>query len=105
MELEGIHPRLLRELMEVHTETFSNIVQQPWLTDLEIPADYKIANVMPVLKKGWKEDLSIRPCQSDLCAREGYRADPLECHHTARTGQQGHQGKSAQVCERQVLLI
>lgn len=54
---------------------------------------------MPVLKKGWKEDLSIRPCQSDPGAREGHGADPLECHHIACAGQPGDQAQPAEVCE------
>lgn len=46
----------------------------------------------------------MRPCQSDLCAREGHGADPLECHDTARAGKQGDHAQPSQVCERQVLL-
>ncbi|KAK4824550.1 hypothetical protein QYF61_016154 [Mycteria americana] len=37
---DGIHPR-----------------QQSWLTG-EVPADWRLANVIPVYKKGWKEDLA-----------------------------------------------
>ncbi|KAK4832922.1 hypothetical protein QYF61_026565 [Mycteria americana] len=40
---DGIHPRVLRELAE------------SWLTG-EVPADWKLANVMPTYKKGQKED-------------------------------------------------
>lgn len=39
------------------------------------------------LEEGLKEDLSIRPCQCDLSAREGHGADPLECKHTAHMEQ------------------
>lgn len=46
MGLDGIHPRILRELMEVHTINQFPAALADW--DLEIPADSKIANVMPV---------------------------------------------------------
>ena len=52
---DGIHPRVLRELTEVLTKPLSIIYQQPWLTG-EVPVDWKLANVMPIYKKGWKED-------------------------------------------------
>ncbi|KFP53283.1 hypothetical protein N323_11690, partial [Cathartes aura] len=53
---DGIHPRVLRELVEVLTKPFSIIYQQSWLTG-EIPVDWKLANVMPIYKEGRKEDL------------------------------------------------
>ncbi|GAB0184114.1 mitochondrial enolase superfamily member 1 [Grus japonensis] len=55
MGLDGIHPRVLRELVEVLTKPFSIIYQQSWLTR-EVPVDWRLANVMPIYKKGWKED-------------------------------------------------
>ncbi|PKU43509.1 rna-directed dna polymerase from mobile element jockey-like [Limosa lapponica baueri] len=62
--------------------------QQSWLTS-EIPVDWKIANVTPIYKKGWKEDPGyLQACQSDPSAKEGYGADRLQCHHAAHTGQQ-----------------
>ncbi|KAK4810579.1 hypothetical protein QYF61_007316 [Mycteria americana] len=58
---DGIHPRALRELAEVLTKPLSIIYQQSWLTR-EAPTDWRLANVMPMYKKGWKEDLgSYRP--------------------------------------------
>jgi len=53
---DGIHPRVLRELVEVLTKLLSIIYQQSWLTR-EVPADWRLANVMPIYKKGWKGDL------------------------------------------------
>ncbi|GAB0191241.1 mitochondrial enolase superfamily member 1 [Grus japonensis] len=44
---DGIHPRVLRELMEVLTKF--------WLTG-EVPVDWKLASGIPICKKGQKED-------------------------------------------------
>ncbi|KAK4817860.1 LOW QUALITY PROTEIN: hypothetical protein QYF61_001529 [Mycteria americana] len=49
------HPRVLKELAEVLTKPLSIIYQQSWLTG-EVPADWRLANVTPIYKKGWKED-------------------------------------------------
>ncbi|XP_074998798.1 TBC1 domain family member 7 isoform X1 [Calonectris borealis] len=53
--LDGIHPRVLRELVEVLTKPLSILYQQPWLTG-EVPVDWRLANVTPIYKKGRKED-------------------------------------------------
>ncbi|KAK4807143.1 hypothetical protein QYF61_018484 [Mycteria americana] len=52
---DEIHPRVLKELAEVLTKPLSIIYQQSWLTG-EVPADWRLANVMPIFKKGRKED-------------------------------------------------
>ncbi|GAB0179808.1 mitochondrial enolase superfamily member 1 [Grus japonensis] len=52
---DGIHPRVLRELVEVLTKPLSIIYQQSWLSR-EVPADWRLANVMPIHMKGQKED-------------------------------------------------
>ncbi|KFQ19671.1 hypothetical protein N332_09270, partial [Mesitornis unicolor] len=58
---DGIHPRVLRELAEVLAKPLSIIYQQSWLTG-EVPVDWRLANVTPIYKKGWKEDPgSYRP--------------------------------------------
>ncbi|KGL94103.1 RNA-directed DNA polymerase from mobile element jockey, partial [Charadrius vociferus] len=53
--LDGIHPRVLRELAEVLSRTLCIIYEQSWLTG-EVPADWRLANVTPIHKKGRKED-------------------------------------------------
>jgi len=66
MGLDGIHPRVLRELVEVLTKPLSIIYQQCWLTG-EVPVDWMLANMMPIYKKGQKEDLgSYRPVRLTL---------------------------------------
>ncbi|GAB0188263.1 mitochondrial enolase superfamily member 1 [Grus japonensis] len=61
MRLDRIHPRVERKLAEVLTKSLSIIYQQSWLTR-EVPVDWRLANVTPIYKKGWKEDLgNYRP--------------------------------------------
>jgi len=55
MGLDGIHPRVLRELVEELAKPLSIIYQQSCLTG-EVPDDCRIASVTPIYKKGWKED-------------------------------------------------
>ncbi|KAK4823769.1 LOW QUALITY PROTEIN: hypothetical protein QYF61_006224 [Mycteria americana] len=52
---DEIHPRVLKELAEELTKPLSIISQQSWLTG-EVPADWRLANVTPIYKKGRKED-------------------------------------------------
>ncbi|GAB0207310.1 mitochondrial enolase superfamily member 1 [Grus japonensis] len=52
---DGIPPRVLRELAEVLTKPLAFIYQQSWLTR-EVSVDWRLANVMPIHKKGRKED-------------------------------------------------
>ncbi|KAK4821107.1 hypothetical protein QYF61_013445 [Mycteria americana] len=52
---DEIHLRVLKELADVLTKPLSIIYQQSWLTG-EVPADWRLVNVTPIYKKGWKED-------------------------------------------------
>ncbi|GAB0209535.1 mitochondrial enolase superfamily member 1 [Grus japonensis] len=52
---DGIHLRVLRELAEELAKPLSIIYQQSWLTG-EVPDDWRLANLMPIYKKGQKED-------------------------------------------------
>ncbi|KAK4823615.1 hypothetical protein QYF61_004218 [Mycteria americana] len=56
MGLDGIHPRVLRELAEELAKPHSIIGQQSCLTG-EVPDNWRLANVTPIYKKGRKEDL------------------------------------------------
>ncbi|XP_027524045.1 E3 ubiquitin-protein ligase UHRF2-like [Corapipo altera] len=55
MGLDGIHPRVLREMVKVLTKPLSIIYQQPCLTG-KVTGDWKLSTVMPIYKKGWKVD-------------------------------------------------
>ncbi|KAK4817961.1 hypothetical protein QYF61_003481 [Mycteria americana] len=61
MRPEGIHARVLRELVEELAKPLSIIYQQSGLTG-EVPDDWRLVNVTPIYKKGQKEDLgNYRP--------------------------------------------
>jgi len=53
--LDGIHPRVPRELAEELAKPLSIIYQQSWITG-EVQDDWRLAIVMPIDKKVWKED-------------------------------------------------
>ncbi|PKU36969.1 rna-directed dna polymerase from mobile element jockey- hypothetical protein [Limosa lapponica baueri] len=55
MGLDGMHPRVLRELAEVVAGLLSIILERSWRTG-EVPEDWRKANVIPVFKKGKKVD-------------------------------------------------
>lgn len=83
MSTDGLHPRVLRELVEAVTKTLSIIYQQPWLTR-EVLTDRKLASVgkMPIYKEGqkeiWGKSREPEPGQPDLGAGENHGADNLE---------------------------
>lgn len=55
MRPDGIHPRMLKELVEELAELLSIIYQWSWLAR-KVLVDWRSANVTPVCKKGRKED-------------------------------------------------
>ncbi|CAM5156830.1 unnamed protein product [Eretmochelys imbricata] len=50
-----LHPRVLKELAAVIAEPLAIIFENSWRTG-EVPDDWKKANVVPIFKKGKKED-------------------------------------------------
>lgn len=61
MGSDVFHPKVMRELAEVFAKTLLFIYQQSYLTR-EVPADWRSADVTPIYKNGWKNDLgSYRP--------------------------------------------
>ena len=58
---DRLHPRVLRELVDVVVKPLSIILWQSWLTG-DVLVDWRLANVMPIFKKGQKDDPgSYRP--------------------------------------------
>jgi len=51
----GIHPRVLKELANFIVKPLSIIFQRSWKSG-EVSVNWKLANVVPVFKKGKKED-------------------------------------------------
>ena len=49
-----MHPRVLRELADVVVKPLTTILQQSWLTG-DVPADWRLANMTSIFKKGWKD--------------------------------------------------
>ena len=54
VSLEGIHPRVVREVADVVARPPSIIFEKPWRSG-DIPDAWKGANVIPIYKKGPKE--------------------------------------------------
>ncbi|KAK4806811.1 hypothetical protein QYF61_005607 [Mycteria americana] len=53
--LDGIHPGVLREVADIVARPLSIISEKLWRSG-DIPDDWKRANVIPIYKKGPKED-------------------------------------------------
>ena len=52
---DGIHARVLTELADITAGPLSIICERSWESG-EVPADWKLANVIPIYKKGMRED-------------------------------------------------
>lgn len=63
------------------------------------PGGWKSANVTPINKQGWKEELQACPSARECCG-----SDNPEWHHVAREGQPRDQAQPPWVHSRQLLL-
>ncbi|GAB0182073.1 mitochondrial enolase superfamily member 1 [Grus japonensis] len=52
---DGIHHRVLKELVDVMAVSLSIIYQRSWESG-EVPADWKLTNIIQIYKKGVRED-------------------------------------------------
>ncbi|KFV95843.1 hypothetical protein N326_10451, partial [Eurypyga helias] len=53
---DGIHPCVLKELVDGVAKPLSIIFKKSWLCG-EVPTDWKRGNITPIFKKGKEEDL------------------------------------------------
>lgn len=65
------HPRVLRELVEELTKPLSIIYQQSRPT-MEVPGDWKLVNVTPIIRRVGRRSRKLQACQPDLIVREGH---------------------------------
>jgi len=93
---DGLHPRVMRELVDVVAKPLSIILWQSWLTG-DVPADWRLANVTPIFKKGQKDDPgSYRPISLTSVLRKvmeqiilGAIMDQLKVNQEIRPSQRG----------------
>lgn len=103
MGADGIHPRVVRELVEKLINPLFSIYQQFWIIK-EIPGDWRLVSVTTHLQEGREESGELQPCQPNLGAREQIILEQIILsaitHHIQDNQGSGPPGM---VYERQVL--
>ncbi|KAK4823249.1 hypothetical protein QYF61_000216 [Mycteria americana] len=98
MGLDGIHPRVLRELVGELIKSLSIIYRQFWLTG-EVPDDGKLCQCDAHLQEGPEGgSRELQACQPDLGTRENYGAVHHECTQQACAGQPGDEFMKGRCC-------
>jgi len=78
MGLDGIHPWVLRELVDEVAKPLYIICRRSWQTG-EDPTDWKRGNISPIFKNGKKRtSRELKACPFHLCAHQNHGADSPE---------------------------
>lgn len=84
------HPRVLRELVDVIAKPLSMIFEKSWQR-----GDWKKGDIIPIFKKGKKDDPKIYQPVSLISARENHGTDPPHSYVNGHGRQGGDAGQPA----------
>jgi len=88
---DGMHPRVLRLLVDVIAEPLSIIFERFWRTG-EVPEDWRKTNVTPIFKKGQEGGYrELQAGQPHLHPRKDDGAAYPGGHQQASGGKEGYQ--------------
>ncbi|CAM5161589.1 unnamed protein product, partial [Natator depressus] len=101
MEPDALHPRVLKELVDVIAEPLAVIFENSWRSG-EVPDNWKKANVVPIFKKregggSWK----LQARQPHLSPWKNHEAGPQGINSEALRGEESDQEQSAWIHQGQ----